>query len=108
MPHAPREAQGRVQQKSRAEGMCVVDREQVGVGPSRTALARVSEILETVEAHRVVVLVRIFHADQVPLAETVVDLDVKLIVVALTGAGSKPVVVNALLRRVWFRIKLQH
>ena len=64
--------------------MGVVDGEQVGVGPTRSTLARVSEILETVEAQSVAVLVRIFHADQVLLAETVVDLDVELIVVVLT------------------------
>ena len=64
--------------------MRVIDGKQVGIGPAGTTLARISEILETVEAQAMTVLIRIFHADQILLVETVVNLDVKLIVVALT------------------------
>ena len=38
--------------------------------------------------------------------ETVVDLDVELVVVALVGAGSNPVVVNAVARNVRLREEL--
>ena len=64
--------------------MGVVDGEQVRIGPSRAALAGVGEILEAVEPLAVVVLVGVLHAHQVLLVETVVDLNVELIVVAET------------------------
>ena len=63
--------------------MRIVNRKQVSVGPSGAALARVSKILEAVETLSVVVLIREFTAHHVLLVETVIDLDVKLIVEAL-------------------------
>ena len=84
VPDSPCEAECHIQQQGWTERVRVVDGEQVGVGPSRTALARVSEVLKAVEAHSMAVLVRVFHADQVLLVETVVDLDVVLIVVVQT------------------------
>ena len=61
--------------------MRVVDGEQVGVAPTRTALTRVGEVLETVNTQAVTVLIRKLAAHQVILGETMINLDVELVVV---------------------------
>ena len=63
------------------------------------------KFLKQFKARAMVVFVRILHADQIVLVETVVDLDVELVVVALVRARSKPVVVNASARDVRFAEK---
>src|SRR5689334_3499962 len=74
--------------------MCVVDGEQVGIAPTRTSLTGIGEVLETVETQAVTVLIRKLPAYQITLCETMVNLDVELVVVIVSCAGSEPVVVD--------------
>src|ERR1700722_12405231 len=100
----PRKSQGSVKQQGRAEGMSIVDREQMGIGPVRTAFAGIGKVLETVKAVAMAVLLRVLHAHQILLAEALVELDIELPVVAMIGSGSDPVVVNTVWRgdvRLW-------
>ena len=60
VPHAAGKPERDVRRQRGSECVGVVDGEQVRIRPSRTALARVSEILETVETLSMVVLVKIF------------------------------------------------
>ena len=53
------------------------------IGSTRT---RIREILEAVEARGMVVLLRVLDAQQVALAEAVVDLDIPLVVRASRSA----------------------
>ena len=63
--------------------MSIIDGKQVGVGPTGTALTGIREILETVKALVVTVLIRILRGHQIVLGEAMVDLDVELVVVTL-------------------------
>ena len=64
--------------------MCVIDRKQVGIGPTRTARTGIGEVLEAVKAPACgTVLIRELPAHQIVLREAMVDLDVELVVVAV-------------------------
>ena len=62
-------------------------------GPADTGIR---EVLETVQARTVAVLIGKLPGDQVVLVEAMVDLDVELVVVAVVRTRSKPVVVDSL------------
>ena len=63
--------------------MSIIDGKQVGIGPTGTALTGVREILETVKALAMTVLIRILRGHQIVLGEAMVHLDVELVVVTL-------------------------
>ncbi len=50
VPDPASKPEGHVQQQAWTERMSVVDRKQVGIGPTGTALTRIGEVLETVQA----------------------------------------------------------
>src|SRR5262252_2053806 len=76
--------------------MCVVDRECVGIIPTRTALTRIGKVLEAIKAPACgVVLIRELPAHQIVLCKAMVDLNVKLLIGALARTRPKPVLLNA-------------
>ena len=93
MPDSSREAQSRSQQQSGAEGVGLVDGKHVGIGPTRTSLAWIGEVFETIEARaRWDVLIREFPGDQVVLSEAMVDPDIELLVGTVAWTRAEPVI----------------
>ena len=81
--------------KRRAERMCVVEREQMCRALAGAAGAGIGEVLEAVVRRTgSAPLVRILGTQQILLAETVIDLDVVLVVGSVASARRRPVVVD--------------
>ena len=95
VPDSAGESQCRIQQQSGTEGMRVGNGEQVGVGPSRAALAGIGVVLEAVQARaRGIILIRKLGAHQIVLGPAMVDFQVELVVRPLACTGAEPVVVD--------------
>ncbi len=83
VPYPAGKPEGYVQQQAWTKRVSVIDGKQVGIGPTGTALTGIGEVLETVKAHAVAVLIRELHAHQVLFVEAMVDLDIELVVVTV-------------------------
>jgi hypothetical protein len=81
MPYPARKPEGYIQQQTRTKRMSVINGKQVGIGPTGTALTGIGEVLVTVKAHAVTVLIGELRAHQVLFAEAIVNLDIELVVV---------------------------
>jgi len=76
--------------------MCVVDRECVGIIPTRTPRAGIGKVLEAIKAPACwVVLIREFHAHQIAFCKAMVDLNVKLFIGAVARTSPEPVLKKA-------------
>ena len=76
--------------------MCVVDREYVGIIPTRPSRTGIGKVLEAIKAPACgVVLIREFRAHQIVLCKAMVDLNVKLLIGALARTSPEPVLLNA-------------
>ena len=76
--------------------MCVVDREYVGIIPTRTARTGIGKVLEAIKAPACgVILIREFHAHQIVFCKAMVDLNVKLLIGALARTRPEPVLLKA-------------
>jgi hypothetical protein len=95
VPDSARESQGCIQQESGTERMRVGEGEEVGVAPTRAALAGISEVLEAVQALACgIVLIGKFPAHQIVLGPAMVNFQVELVVGPVACTRTEPVVVD--------------
>ena len=109
VPNSTCETQSRSQEQGRAEGMCVVDRECVGIIPTHTTRTGVGKVLEAIKPPACgVVLIREFRTHQIVVGETMVDLNVKLLIGSVARTRCEPVVKEAPPRDVGLRKVAHH
>ena len=109
VPDSAREPQRRIHQQAWAERMRIVNGERMRVGPTRSALAWIGEVLETVQT--LVgrsVLIRKLRAHQIVLRKAMVDLDVELVIGAAVRTRTEPVIVDTPARSIWLGKQSHH